>query len=260
MTRNHTVANAACVALSSCCLSLAQPAPTPPPAEPNTALVPVPKLEQDSYDWYQRHEDVLAVQAKINPLIVLIGDSITHFWAGEPRTALQNGPLAWKATFGDLPVLNLGFGWDRTQNVLWRLDHGEFAALHPRKIVLNIGTNNFSATANARANTPAEIAEGILAICARLQAKSPAAAIIVMGVLPRGHDANDPWRAKIGELNRILAERLKPLPGVSFLDIAAQMLAADGTLPKEVMPDGTHPSEKGYAIWGKALVAAGVRD
>jgi|GEM_PF-3414705 len=44
------------------------------------------------------------------------------------------------------------------------------------------------------------------------------------------------------------------------LDIGAQMLDADGTLPQDTMPDGTHPSEKGYAIWGRALVAAGVRD
>ncbi len=260
MMRAHPIASAACVALSSCCLSLAQPVPVQPAAEANPAVVPVPKLEQDSYDWYKRHEDVLAIQSKLNPQIVLIGDSITHFWGGEPQSAIQRGPLAWKDTFGDLPVLNLGFGWDRTQNVLWRLDHGEFEALQPRKIVLNIGTNNFSATANARANSPAEIAEGILAICARLRAKSPAAAIMVMGVLPRGHAANDPWRAKISELNRILAERLKALPGVTFLDIGPQMLDADGTLAAAVMPDGTHPSEKGYAIWGKALVAAGVRN
>ena len=29
---------------------------------PNTAIVPVPKLENDSYDWYARHEAVLKVK------------------------------------------------------------------------------------------------------------------------------------------------------------------------------------------------------
>jgi hypothetical protein len=82
MMRAHPIASAACVALSSCCLSLAQPVPVQPAAEANPAVVPVPKLEQDSYDWYKRHEDVLAIQSKLNPQIVLIGDSITHFWGG----------------------------------------------------------------------------------------------------------------------------------------------------------------------------------
>jgi lysophospholipase L1-like esterase len=254
--RDYAVAGAACLALSSCCLCVPQASA----AEDNTAVIPVPKLEQDSYDWYERHQAVLAIQQKLNPQIVLIGDSITHFWAGEPRSQIQRGEQAWKATFGDLPVLNMGFGWDRTQNVLWRLDHGEFEGIHPRKVVLNIGTNNFSATANARDNTPAETAEGVLAICRRLRARAPEATIIAMGVLPRGNRPDDPWRPKVLELNRILAERLRDVPGTTFLDIRDKLLQPDGSLPEELMPDGTHPSEKGYAIWGAALVAAGVRE
>ena len=70
-------------------------------------------------------------------------------------------------------MLNLGFGWDRTQNVLWRLDHGELDGLHPRIVVIHIGTNNTSQTEHARQNTPAEIVEGIAAICGRVRAKTP---------------------------------------------------------------------------------------
>ncbi|MGD0091582.1 MAG: hypothetical protein ABSE73_16820, partial [Planctomycetota bacterium] len=46
----------------------------------NNALAPVPKLENDCYDWWARHKEVLKVKDSINPEIVLIGDSITHFW------------------------------------------------------------------------------------------------------------------------------------------------------------------------------------
>jgi hypothetical protein len=41
---------------------------------------------------------------------------------------------------------------------------------------------------------------------------------------------------------------------VAYLDIGAKFLAADGTLPKDVMPDLLHPNEKGYQIWADAIV------
>ena len=207
---------------------------------PNTAIVPVPKLENDSYDWYARHEAVLKVKDQVNPEIVMIGDSITHFWAGPPELGNSRGPLAWQDLFGQRRVLNMGFGWDRTQNVLWRLDHGEFDGLRPRYVVLNIGTNNFSATANARANTPAEVVEGIRVICTGIRTKSPESRIILMGVLPRGAKPDDPFRSKILELNKLLAEVAKA-PGVTFLDIGQQFLLPNGELPRKLMSDFCHP-------------------
>jgi lysophospholipase L1-like esterase len=218
----------------------------------NTAIVPVPKLENDIYDWYARHDAVLKVKNEINPEIVMIGDSITHFWAGPPRAQIQHGPLAWKELFGSRRVLNLGFGWDRTQNVLWRLAHGEFDGLHPRYVVINIGTNNFSSTSHARANTPAEVAEGIRAICASIRTKSSESRIILMGVFPRGAKPDDPVRSKIRELNKLLVEVGKAR-GITVLDIGRQFLLPNGELPRKLMSDFCHPTEEGYAIWASAL-------
>jgi len=218
----------------------------------NSALIPVPKLENDSYDWYARHADVLRVKDDINPEVVLIGDSITHFWGGEPKSALANGPKSWESTFGRYRTLNLGFGWDRIQNVLWRLDHGELAGLRPRVIVLHIGTNNTTDTANARKNSAAEIAEGIRAILQRLRAKAPDARIILMAVFPREHRPDHPRRAHIAEINQLLVE-LGQIPGITFLDLGPKMLQPDGILPSEIMADFCHPTEKGYQIWGDAL-------
>jgi lysophospholipase L1-like esterase len=220
--------------------------------ETNTALVPVPKLEQDSYDWYGRHAEVLKIKDRIAPEIVMIGDSITHFWAGPPECPNQRGPKAWKDLFGQRRVLNLGFGWDRTQNVLWRLDHGEFQGLHPRWVVINIGTNNFSGTSHARASSPSEVAAAIRAILIRIRSKSPESRIIVMGVLPRGPKATDPFRAKIAELNRLLPE-VCMAPGITFLDVGRHFLRPDGDLPQELMSDFCHPTEQGYAIWAAGL-------
>ncbi len=170
-------------------------------APSNSALIPVPKLENDSYDWYARHADVLRIKDELNPEVVLIGDSITHFWGGEPRAGQSNGPDSWRSTFGDYRTLNLGFGWDRIQNVLWRLDHGELDGLRPRVIVLHIGTNNTSDTPNARSNSPDEIAEGIGAVLTRIRAKAPDARIILMAVFPREQKPDHPRRTQIAEIN-----------------------------------------------------------
>jgi lysophospholipase L1-like esterase len=228
------------------------------PPTTNTAIVPMVWLEKDSYNWDERHAQVLEIQKSLDPEIVLIGDSITHFWGGVPSARHQNGTKAWADTFDHHRVLNMGFGWDRTQNVLWRLDHGEMDGTHPKVVVLNIGTNNFSKTRHARDNTPAEVAQAIEAIVDRICRKCPSSRIIVMGVFPRGFNVDNPYRAKITALNHILAVQLAGRPSVGFLDISSGFLTKDGMISPAILFDGTHPTEAGYAIWGKALLATGI--
>ena len=221
----------------------------------NSAIVPVSKLENDSYDWWQRHSDVLRIKDSINPEIVLIGNSITHFWGGEPKLKyadgkprIPNGPKAWDSLFGNYRVLNLGFGWDRTQNVLWRLDHGELDGLHPRTVIINIGTNNTSQTQNARMNTAPEIVEGIHAVCMRVRSKVPGAKIILMAVFPREESPAHPRRILINEINKQL-EAFANEQKITFVNIESKMLTPDGILPREIAGDFCHPTEKGYQIW-----------
>ncbi|WP_225883253.1 GDSL-type esterase/lipase family protein [Sphingomonas aliaeris] len=227
-------------------------------SEANSAIIPLPRLEQDSYDWYERHRAVLALNDTMRPRVVMIGDSITHFWAGQPDSARRNGPIAWQKLFGRMPVLNLGFGWDRTQNVLWRLRQGEMRGTAPRDVVINIGTNNLVGTENARANTPAEVVAGIDAIVRAVREVSPASRITVMAIFPRGTAATDPHRAPIVETNRLIAAHFAADRTVRYLDIGARFLDRNGSLIPGMMIDGTHPGERGYAVWAQALSQAGV--
>lgn len=225
----------------------------------NSAIVPVPKLENDSYDWWARHSEVLRIKDSINPEIVMIGNSITHYWGGIPsrkgvdgKPMNSNGPETWDALFGNYRVLNLGFGWDRTQNVLWRLDHGEIDGLNPRTVIIHIGSNNTSETPNARMNTAPEIVEGIRAICGRVRSKVPGARIILMAVFPREQSAGHPRRILINEINRqleIFAREQK----ITLVNIGPKMLEPDGTLSREIASDFCHPTEKGYQIWADAI-------
>ena len=215
----------------------------------NTAVVPVPKLENDFYDWYQRHAQVKERLAKQPADLVFIGDSITHMFGGQPASPVHRGAAVWDRYYGNRNALNLGFGWDRTQNVLWRLNNGEFENMHPKAVVLLIGTNNRTGTRNARENTSAEIVEGIEAICQTIHAKSPASKIILVGVLPRSPAH---FVGPIREINRALP-KLESLGYVKFLDLWPAFADQDGLPKKELMADTVHPNEKGYRLWAETM-------
>ena len=225
----------------------------------NSAIVPVPNLENNSYDWRGRHKEVLSIKDSINPEIVLIGNSITHLWGGEPRMRWAdgnlrepNGPESWDSLFHNYRVLNLGFGWDRTQNVLWRLDRGELDGLHPRTVIINIGTNNTSQSQHARMNTAPEIVEGIQAICLRVRSKVPDAKIVLMAIFPREQKQDHPRRLLINEINKQL-ESFANEQKITFVNIGSKMLDTDGTLIPGLTFDFCHPTEEGYQLWADEI-------
>jgi lysophospholipase L1-like esterase len=216
----------------------------------NTAIIPAPKLENDFYDWYRRHEQVKE-QIKKQPVdLVFIGDSITHMFGGLPRSEIIHGGAVWDKYYGGLNVVNMGFGWDRTQNVLWRLENGEFEGIQPKVAVLLIGTNNLTGTGNARENTPAEIAEGIQAICSTIHSKAPRCRILLLGILPRSPQR---YVSPIREINRLIS-RFNDREYITFMNFGPKIADRDGLPIKEYMfDDGVHPNEKGYQVWAESI-------
>lgn len=215
------------------------------PRKPST-LVPVTQnRDWRTYDWAERHAACVALMTERKPEIVMLGDSITHFWGGEPVSGRRTGTNEWNRLFAGRRVVNLGYGWDRTENVLWRLTHGEFDDVEPEAVVLMIGTNNMGL------NTPEEIAAGIEAICNEIHRRSSRTRILLLGIFPRGQKP-DATRDKVAEVNQRIAQ-LDGKSGVAYLDIGDKFLEADGSISREVMDDFLHPTAKGYAIWAEAM-------
>lgn len=134
----------------------------------NNAVIPVPNTRQDFYSWGERRRTKVAHAQLCSHELVFVGDSITHMFELPDR-----GGKIWERYFGQYSVCNLGYGWDCTQNVLWRLYNGEFSNQCSRVVVLNIGTNNLTGNSGGRVNTAEEIVEGIMAICEFITDRSP---------------------------------------------------------------------------------------
>ena len=216
------------------------------PAPPSSLVAVTQGREWPGYEWAKRHAGVCANVRAHKPQIVFIGDSITHFFGGEPHDRGGNGTEVWQKFYEPRNTANLGYGWDRTENVLWRLGPGEeLAGAEPKVAVIMIGTNNLGL------NQPADIAAGVTAICALIHQKLPATRILLLGIFPRGEkpDAN---RQRISEINQILA-KLDGHDLVTFLDFGAKFIGPDGIISRSIMPDFLHPNAAGYQIWAEEM-------
>ncbi len=211
----------------------------------NTALVPVPV---SSDEWTHRHEAMVAVARRGEAQLVFIGDSITHAFGGEPETGesfLDRGKDTWDYFYGADKALNLGISGDRTQHVLWRLDHDEMGKCRPKVAVIMNGTNNLGS------NSPEEIEAGIEAVCDKVHTLTPSTKILLLGIFPRDR-ANSRPRQMIAQINGVLAG-WAPSHKVTYLDIGRAFVDANGEIPAEVMPDLLHPFAFGYRKWAMAM-------
>jgi lysophospholipase L1-like esterase len=214
----------------------------------NTAIIPKPK----DGAWLKRHEGFVAEAKRGGIEVLFLGDSITDFWrATNPR---RGGRAVWDREFAPLPAANFGIAGDRTQNVLWRIQHGELDGLAPKVVVLMIGTNNigFEHDKKTLRNTPAEAAAGVTAVVRELRRRLPRTKILLLGVFPKGDKPGGAGRANVAAVNRLIAG-LDDGRQVRFLDIGASFLAPDGTLSADIMADFGHPTLKGYELWAAAM-------
>jgi len=201
--------------------------------------------------WVDTHAKLVAyVQKNQGPCdVLLVGDSITQQW-GSP---LDKGVLnaAWLKAFPTAKTINIGIGGDKSQNLLWRLDHGGVDGLKPKAIVLMIGNNNMFFTPETGV---AAAAKGVEACVRNLRDKFPDAELIVAKILPchapkvRFYEDILLTNAEIDKLN------LGANPKVRVLDLTKDFLNADGTIKKALFtPDNIHLSLEGYAAYAARL-------
>jgi beta-glucosidase len=192
--------------------------------------------------WLPRHLQKLdEVKSHKNAQVIFIGDSITQGWE-------RDGFNVWNHNYVKYNAVALGFGGDRTENILWRLQQGEVEGLNPKVAVLMFGTNN----AGHRHEDPKITAAGIKRNIDDLQQRLPNTKILLLAIFPRDEKPDGELRQINNGVNAIIsgfADNKK----IFFLDINKSFLDANGVLSKDIMPDLLHPNEQGYEIWARAM-------
>lgn len=221
------------------------------------AITPVPQDSDPKSNWMKRHQAKLEAIAKGDVgKVVFIGDTMTHLWE-------RPFPMPeWKQWFaeGKYKALNLGFSGDRTEHVLWRLDHGELDGYEAKAVVLTIGTENAGRFPFEK-EPPEDTILAIREILRKIAEKQPKAVTLLLPIFPRGAGPDDPVRRRNDVVNKEL-RHFADGKKVVWLDFTDQLLYADGTLPIELMPDllnfgGCNSNDfggGGFNIWASAII------
>src|ERR1051326_9396716 len=122
-------------------LYLACSAPAQQPRITDTAgSAARPKSRSDANSLLA-HEQLLQKAKQGHIDVYFVGDSITRRWgASDPqyRPLLEN----WPRNFSGWNAANFGWGADRIENILWRLQNGGLEGVNPKGIVVLVGLNN----------------------------------------------------------------------------------------------------------------------
>ena len=192
------------------------------------------RREPNNYEWQKRHRDILSLNQSNPPRRVILGNSITHFWGGEHKGPSVRGMETWEKIMRPAGFHNLGYGFDRIENVLWRVYHGELDGYKAEEVVLMIGTNNIGI------NNDNEIVEGIRFLLSAIKQRQPEAKIKVIGILPRRNQEE-----RVRNLNLRIRQMVET-GWYTFKNPGTKLLQEDGKINESLFSDGLHPNEEGY--------------
>ncbi len=197
---------------------------------------PIPRWHKKP--WLERHLKMNERARQGNVDLIMIGDSITHWWD-------KAGKKVWDKYYAPRNALNLAISGDRTEHVLWRLENGNIEGISPKLATVMIGTNNHM-------SSPPEVtARDIRLIVQLLRRKLPKTKILVLAIFPRGGNDDDGARQinmKVNELIKNIGDDKK----VFYANINQAFLNGR-RMKHDAIPDGTHPNEKGYQLWAEAM-------
>ena len=218
------------------------------PAQPLPADRPAPRTDKNSQ---LAHEQLLAKAKQGRTDVYFEGDSIVRRWGATDYPELLEN---WKKNFFGWNAGDFGWGADRVQNILWRLENGELDGVNPKVIVLLAGTNNIGSRVppDGIDGIVSDVTKGLQAVVRTMQSKAPNAVIILMGIFPRNDNM-----AVIPEIEAINANLARMADGrmVRYLNINDQLAGHDGKLHEGMMNarDKLHPTLQGYQVWADAL-------
>jgi len=228
---------------------------TAPLASANSAVEPVAR--KDAYA-IERHEEFLRRARQGGVDVLFLGDSITEQWEMEANKGVADtaivprGKPIWEREFLPMRAANFSISGARTEQLLWRLQHGELEGIEPRVVVMMIGEANARPRSEGGGgNTAPEIFAGIAALVNELRARLPQTHILLQGLFPLG-PRDGQTRTVIAAVNRSLPQ-LDDGRWVHFINFGSRFLQTDGEISRALLPDECHPSRLAFEIWAAEI-------
>ncbi len=197
--------------------------------------------EYPNFERYQKDNELI-IQSKTYPKVIFIGNSITDGWASKRPDF-----------FTDHQFLGRGISGQTSPQLLLRFQK-DVIDLHPKAVVINIGTNDIAE------NTGKYSLEYTMSnIKSMLElAKANKIKVYLSSVLPVDIY---PWRKDISnavELIHALNVRIKQLAKekrVQYIDYFKEMSKENGGMIDEYTYDGVHPTDKGYEVMERIVLS-----
>ncbi len=196
------------------------------------------------YAWWpgrmaQKRKEIAESGGKFD--LVFVGDSITHYFGDDNG----RGVPVFRELQKTYSILNLGYSGQKTENMIWRMTHGELDGYEAKAVMVMAGTNN--------GNPATDVARGIRRLVEVIRERQPKAKVLLLPVFPRGEKPDNPIRCKYEKVKTMI-RGLADEKDVIWGDINDRFLEPDGTATKEVFTDFCHLTEKGYRIWRDAML------
>jgi len=195
-------------------------------------LIAAPRTEADTNRWEGAIE-AFEKRDAVNPpepgAILFVGSSSIRFWKTDEA-------------FGNLDVINRGFGGSQTSDVVHYMDR-IVLPYAPRQIVLYAGDNDIAA-----GKSPRQVFADTKGFCERVHDTLPDTEILYIAIKP----SILRWNLvdKMREANALIREYAQADDRIVFVDVDPVMLDEHGQPREELfMKDGLHLSEEGYALW-----------
>ncbi|MDE1173260.1 MAG: GDSL-type esterase/lipase family protein [Parvibaculaceae bacterium] len=196
--------------------------------------------------WLKKQKRLILDAQQINPQIVLLGDSITYRLSLTGPGAKNDYSQVFQEYQSAGRTANLGIFGDTSANILWRVQNGGLAGIHPGVLVLLVGANDrhchWSVEHTVKATKE---------IVRQIQIQLPDTRIIVEGQLPREGES------RYIDLNKQLAMALSGMPHVYFEDLS-DLFFQDGEFRQDAFLESPakalHPSPTGAALIAGKIV------
>ncbi len=215
----------------------------PPPAvlkfpEPTTTLVGSGPIRPSPWYralWNQKHLAWSQRAPAEQGAVVFVGDGLVQSWCD-----------LLAPSFPNLKTANRGLNGDTSRGVRYRLDE-DVLALHPRAVVLLVGTNDLELQ-----GSPEDAASNINGILAALRNANPKLPVILCKIMPSDASKGRP-REQILRLNALLTALARNYPQVTLLDTWTPFADPTGNARAVFFLGQLHLSVSGYDKWAALL-------